>query len=178
MKTGISDYLTRWRHTHGYGVHSPLAYHIAKECLHPDTRYAMYADDFIDSIYDESDRQARHRAYLLVRLVNAMRPHCIWMPGADKRTEEAIKKSFHSTHIRRSSACPENADFIAIFDNTDIESAWKRLIGADSACLIYFSENPDVTLPAGDAPTLTMTGRQYSIFIRRKGMAPVSYTIL
>ncbi len=178
MKTGISDYLTRWRHTHGYGVHSPLAYRITKDCLHPDSRYAMYADDYIDSVYSESDFAARRMAYLLLRLVNIMLPSCIWMPGADRRIEEAIKKSFNSIHINRSSKCPKNADFIAIFNNTNLELAWNSLHQADSICLISFSGNQSLTSSVNNEPTLSIVGRRYSIFIKRKGMAPVSYSIL
>lgn len=178
MKTGFSDYIERWRHTLGYGVHSPLAFRIVKECLHPESRYAMYADDYIDSVYSYSDRTARRRAYLLVRLVNTLLPHSIWMPGADRRIEDAVRQSFRSIHISRARVCPKNADFIAVFDDTDTAAAWKLLAGCENACLISFAPRQSVIPEGADAPTLTICGRRYSVFLRRKGMAPVSYTVI
>lgn len=178
MKTGISDFIARWRHTLGYGVHSPLAYRIATECLHPDPRYAMYADDYIDSVYGESARTARQRAYFLARMMNVLLPKCVWMPGGDRRTIDALRKSFPSIAISRSAQCPKNADFIAIFDNNDIDAAWKKLDGCTQACMVAFTPNPALDAAGTEAPTLVMTGRHCGIFIRREGMEPVSYGVL
>lgn len=178
MKTGFSDFIIRWRHTLGYGVHSPLAYRIVKECVHPNPEYAMYADDYIDSVFGAGHREARVRAYMLVRLVNTLLPRSIWMPGGDRHTEDVVRRSFPSIHVSSSKTCPKNADFIAIFDNTDPQSAWEKMKDSGSACLVSFTGgNIPVSLDS-KAPTLILEGRSYSIFIRREGMEHVAYTIL
>lgn len=178
MKTGFSDFIIRWRHTLGYGVHSPLAYRIVKECVHPNPEYAMYADDYIDSVYGAGHRKARVRAYMLVRLVNTLLPRSIWMPGGDRHTEDAVRRSFPSIHISISGRCPKNADFIAIFDNTDPHSAWEKMKDSGNACLVSFTGGNIPVSLGSKAPTLILEGRSYSIFIRREGMEQVAYTIL
>jgi len=178
MKTGFSDFIIRWRHTLGYGVHSPLAYRIVKECVHPNPEYAMYADDYIDSVYGAGHRKARVRAYMLVRLVNTLMPRSIWMPGGDRHTENAIRRSFPSIPVSSSKTCPKNADFIAIFDNTDPQSAWEKMNDSIRACLVSFTGGSIPESSGAKAPTLILEGRSYSIFIRREGMEQVAYTIL
>lgn len=34
----------RWRHTRGYGVHSPFAYRLITEAIHPKHGYVYYAE--------------------------------------------------------------------------------------------------------------------------------------
>lgn len=42
---GLSRWYKRWRHGHGYGVHSPFAYRMVREVLRPPNSYAYYAEN-------------------------------------------------------------------------------------------------------------------------------------
>lgn len=43
-------WLKRWRHTRGFGVHSPFAYRIIRDGIRLDKEYAYYADEEIARI--------------------------------------------------------------------------------------------------------------------------------
>ena len=45
---GITDWYKRWRHGHGFGVHSPYAYRLVRDVLRPGRGYAYYAYADID----------------------------------------------------------------------------------------------------------------------------------
>ena len=74
--------IDRWRHTRGYGVHSPLAYRIVKECIRPDAAYGYYSDDIIDHELHDHPR-ARRQARLLVRLAAQLPSDSILAIGTD-----------------------------------------------------------------------------------------------
>ena len=46
----LTDRYKRWRHGHGYGVHSPYAYHIVREVLRPSDQVGYYAYTDIHSL--------------------------------------------------------------------------------------------------------------------------------
>lgn len=79
------DFINRWRHTHGYGVHSPLAFRIVKECIRPDAAYAYYADEVADHELHDHPR-ARRQARLLIRLQAQLPTDRLLATGADPRT--------------------------------------------------------------------------------------------
>ena len=45
----ISETYKRWRHTRGYGVHSPFAYSLVKEVVRPGRKYGHYGYEEIDN---------------------------------------------------------------------------------------------------------------------------------
>lgn len=83
--------IDRWRHTRGYGVHSPLAYRIVKECIRPDTAYGYYSDDIIDHELHDHPR-ARRQARLLVRLAAQLPSDSILAIGADPLLAEVSRQ--------------------------------------------------------------------------------------
>lgn len=40
----LTDRYKRWRHSRGFGVHSPFAYALVRNALHPSAGYAYYAE--------------------------------------------------------------------------------------------------------------------------------------
>ncbi|MDE7402964.1 MAG: hypothetical protein K2M87_06100 [Muribaculaceae bacterium] len=76
MKMG--EWYKRWRHTRGYGVHSPYAYQLVKDVIRPPRVYAYYG-------YEQTDNLARcgreiREARMLLRLVNSLRPVVVSLP--------------------------------------------------------------------------------------------------
>lgn len=74
----IFDSYLRWRHSKGFGVHSPFAYHIVTTAITPGRRYAYYGYAPIDTILettpakDFSFGKIRKDARLLLRLSVAL----------------------------------------------------------------------------------------------------------
>lgn len=69
----IRDFINRWRHSKGYGVHSPLGFRIVTECVRPPRGYAFYIDDVLDAKYSGMPDEKRF-ARISLRLENLIYP--------------------------------------------------------------------------------------------------------
>lgn len=172
---GIYEYINRWRHTRGYGVHSPLAYRIVKECIRPDERYGFYSDAYIDYEF-RKEGKVRQNARMLIRLINLLHPKRIWIPNCDKRIKTALGISFPNIHFTTHKDCPKDADMIVDFGDNDCGNLWKRFDGKSECSLVSFTKNRERT--AVDGPTLTLQAKDYSIMLRREGMDTICYSLL
>ncbi len=169
--TVLKEYIERWRHTHGYGVHSPLAYRIVKDCIHPDRKYALYSDAYLDFEYHE-DRKSLKNAKMTLRLINLLRPKRIWAPDADKRLCTALKMSFPKIQLATQKECPKNVDFI-VCHSGDYHSIWKKMdIQSECGMLVFGKEINDFK-----GATLILTSKTYTIMLRREGMDFVCYSV-
>lgn len=128
MKPRIFGLLTRWRHTLGYGVHSPLAFRIVKECIRPDDLYAFYADSRIDSTF-AADHQRRKSVRMLVRLVHQLHPQGVWIAERDKEVAGLLREIFPYVPVSTGGKCPEISDFIVNFGGKDTMSVWRGAAG-------------------------------------------------
>lgn len=172
MSGGIINRLRKWRHTKGYGVHSPLAYTIVKECLYPDPRYGLYSDSFIDFEFNE-DRKIRRDAKRLVRLINILKPEMVWMPGGDRRIAQALRISFPEMKLATQKTCPKGVDLIVEFRGNDTHAYWQSARGI----VCFGSDSGTERRDLKDA-TLKISGKDYCILIRREGMERTEYELL
>ena len=168
----LKDWIRRWRHTRGYGVHSPLGFRIVKECIRPDRRYGFYCDAYLDFEYHE-DRRGLRRARMIIRLLNLLRPKYVWMPGADKRIVTAIKMVMPKLRLTTHKECPKDTDFIISFDRKDIATLWNRIGALEECCMLVFG-NTD-WIPNG--VTLEIESKDFRILLRRPGMQKVKYEV-
>ena len=67
----ISEAYRRWRHSRGFGVHSPFAYRIVTEALYPRHGYAYYIEN--DARLSSADAAEGRRARALFRLIILLR---------------------------------------------------------------------------------------------------------
>ena len=165
------DYINRWRHTRGYGVHSPLAYRIVKDCIRPDVKYGFYSDAYLDFEYRD-DRNGLKNSKMIIRLVNLFSPKRIWVPGCDKRISTALKMSFPKIQLVTQKDYPKNVDFI-ICSNGDCQAMWNKMSALPECVMVAFGKELDV--PEG--ATLMICNKRFSIVIRRIGMGFVSYDV-
>ncbi len=183
MKSYFSDIITRWRHTLGYGVHSPLAFRIIKECVHPDSRYAYYADSAIDYMF-AGDRRLRSRLRMLVRLIANLKPRHIHMPDCDRRIADIIAAAFPAIKLTRHEKGAKNADFIVIFGDMDSASLWNSSDEGNELTLLEFHQGcvkPEDLSGAGSmkcGPTLIIACCDFTLRLRRHGMQRVEYKLL
>ena len=168
----IKEYIKRWRHAHGYGVHSPLAFSIVKECIRPDRRYGFYCDAYLDFEYHE-DRRGLRRARIIIRLLNLLRPNHVWMPDADKRIVTAIKMIMPKMRIATRNICPKDTDFIISFNRNDIAALWHKMDALEECGLLAFYSAEK--LP--QSTTLELHSKALRLFLRRTGMAKLTYEV-
>ena len=110
---GIFEGYRRWRHTRGYGVHSPFAFRLVTNVVHPgDYSWYGYAD--IDRTFpDTVDRKVRREARMLLRLVAELRPRAVFLPsGAHPSFHAAIHAADSAIRILRKPKQAAEADMI------------------------------------------------------------------
>lgn len=168
----IKNWIRRWRHTRGYGVHSPLAFRIVKDCIRPDQRYGLYCDAYLDFEY-HNDRRGLRQARLIIRLLNILRPSHVWMPDADKRIITAIKMIMPKIRVATRKECPKDTDFIIIFNRHDASECWKKMDGQEECVMLFFGKSDDIS----EGVTLEFESKDFHIFLRRPGMAKVKYDV-
>lgn len=168
----IKNYIMRWRHTRGYGVHSPLAFRIVKECIRPDIRYGFYCDAYLDFEY-HSDRLALRHARLIIRLLHLLRPSHVWMPAADKRIVTAIRMIMPKLRIATQKECPKDTDFIVSPDRKDIAALWHKMDALEECGMLAFG----LTEETPQGATLELESRDYRLLLRRPGMQKIKYEV-
>ena len=167
----IMNWIRRWRHTRGYGVHSPLAFRIVKECVRPDKRYGFYSDAYLDFEYHEDRKGLRH-AKLALRLINLLRPKRVWIPGGDRHLCTALKMSFPKIQFATNKECPKSVDFI-VCNSGEHQAMWKKMDGIEECGMLVFGKEPDKI----ERATLMLISGTFTIILRREGMDFVSYSI-
>lgn len=84
----IFDPYLRWRHSRGFGIHSPFAYHIVTTAVTPGRRYSYYGYTPIDIALETTPRGAysyrkiRKNARLLLRLIVALDAKRVIVPAS------------------------------------------------------------------------------------------------
>lgn len=74
----IEESYKRWRHSKGFGVHSPFAYNLVKMAINPASGYSYYGYHDIDTACSRLGKGAGYRriwqdARLLFRIANQLR---------------------------------------------------------------------------------------------------------
>lgn len=83
--TAFAKYLSRWRHGHGFGVHSPWAYRIITEVIGEQAKYYAYPE--IDALFGKRRKTARQ----VFRLLLHLQPGKVPVVG-DSRWQELVAK--------------------------------------------------------------------------------------
>lgn len=86
----------RWRHSKGYGIHSPFAYRFVTDVLNPKS-YGYYAYWNIDELLkgkENSDYRLIHRVKFIIRLAIFLNSKCI-LSQKNCREAEIAAKSLH-----------------------------------------------------------------------------------
>lgn len=143
---GIAAAYKRRRHTIGFGVHSPLAYRVVRDCVMQKDSYYAYAE--LDSLLDVSRPhrwRRRRRTRMLHRLAARLpRPTIALSGSVDAATAAAVSlalpharvaESSHSGHTLCVAAGslgdfePLDGNVLFAFDITsaDIELLWSRM---------------------------------------------------
>ena len=139
LLNSLTDRYKRWRHGHGYGVHSPYAYHIVREVLRPSDQVGYYA---YTDIHNLCRRYAGaipvSEAMLLYRILVELRPAKVAVAAGAKA--EIIERivALALPHSALSSAA--EADLWIVDGNESLEPDAK-----DRSVYFTHSSNPQLS---------------------------------
>lgn len=89
----LKERFGRWRMTHGYGIHSPLAFRIVSNVIRPRRNVVYYGEEKLETdAAIRCSRKEMNRARLLLRFVADRQPSFVWIsPGLKPLYREAIR---------------------------------------------------------------------------------------
>lgn len=177
---GVFERYRRWRHSRGYGVHSPFAYRLVERVIHPGP-YCYYGYGDIDETFPGSvDRRVRREARMLLRLVAELHPASIFLPtGIHPAYHAAVQAADSKIEIVRKPRLASTADMIctqADFIGLDTLRAHLAVPG-HSVALVNAPEGWDEALFEAVGEGMMMTGTRNLFVVAREGMQKISYTV-
>lgn len=172
----------RWRHTRGYGVHSPFAYMIVKEVIRPAEGYAYYGYVDIDNAIDDNSLPGTRRmARILLRLAARLGIQDAFLPH-DSRTSAfrcALKGACSGMRIVSALSALDSVRLICSTGEhvplADLEKALRtpgRIVAIRN-----MPEGWRDRLFDAISEGLMLYGRSNAIFFSRPGMQKVAYSV-
>lgn len=176
------SYLTRLRHSYGFGVHSPLAFRLVEDVLRPG-RYAWYGYHDIElALLRESDRPPRRyrraAARLLLRLASFCGVESVWIPSVTPSLRAALKAVYSRMAFLKGKMAP--ADMVALLQGGESPDTFARAVECARKVLLIFNPRP------GDAASLCscashgvlLAGRRYIIYLPSDTAQLMCYDII
>lgn len=175
----IGSWYRRWRHTRGFGVHSPLAFRLVETVV--KRHYGYYNYDALEAESNSSCaggvvqvHRLKSRALLLHRLASRFPAEQVRFVG---NVPEIFRKSIllagkakYSEYQHLTVAVePKKEDIIELKNALQVENEIVALFSATDENLLELIES----LTGGVA----LIGRDALIAVSRKDVAPVSYTV-
>ncbi|MDE6010907.1 MAG: hypothetical protein K2F87_05650 [Muribaculaceae bacterium] len=150
--SAIADIYRRWRHSRGFGVHSPFAYTLVTDALYPPHGYAYYLEN--DARLDSADPSESRQARALYRLAVTLRS------GTGARTDIYLWPE-----------APKCYRAALILAGANILASTRP-----DACAILPGGMEAVRIPTTGG-VLTLSGRHLTIIIPGREMADTRYTL-
>ena len=173
----------RWRHSKGFGVHSPYAYRFVVDVLRPGP-YALYSYDEIDPYLNKAeyhDYRLIKRVKFLLRLINFLKTERIVSSGQIREMELACKASgiplLLSSEI--SGAEKLKKGDLVVVDSRETSSVLPGKGIQEGVALFALSPNPEISklLETPIERGLLMKGKKRLLLIPRPEMAYLSYEV-
>lgn len=178
----ISEWYKRWRHTRGYGVHSPFAYMIVREVVRPGRDYGYYAYSEIDNAIGQiSFPHSRREARILLRLAARMGMRSAFLPNDNRTSPFRAALTGANSEMKITSAL-SSAPECSLICSTATYIPLETLLG--------FLTSPGRILAIRDIPDgwreklfdslgegLMLHGQRNIIIFSRPGMQKLAYTI-
>lgn len=181
----FADIYKRWRHTKGFGVHSPYAFQMLNSVVRPKHNIAYYGYHAIDiALLEKPASRQTHslqcEAELLLRLAVFTRAHHAVVDASPNEHLNAaltaayshmtLATQFHDNCDLLVADCSENPRKLSIIAKALAVGAAVLVKGADLKALDEVFRN----IKCG----LFFEGRKWSIIVPRKEMAPCRYTVI
>lgn len=146
---GIAEAYRRWRHTRGYGVHSPYAYSLLTEAV--TMPYAYYGYSRIDRLLRPSARQSltARRSRLALRLAAFLKPESICVTDQSARLlHTAVREGRPSARFYAPRAVGKAAFVVSPTGDADEEILAERV--REGAAILAFGISPEASRRIAD----------------------------
>ena len=148
--------LTRWRNSHGFGVHSPFGFKIAKGVVSPGNNYSYYAEPEIIALGKRDNLTALQIKHCvkLHRLVCALNIRTAYtevklnrcMQLAFSRADVAVKRKLVLPNSTATVITPDFAmQNLYIQEGNIPENITKEILSTPGNVLMVYSRNPITT---------------------------------
>lgn len=135
----------RWRHSRGYGVHSPLGFRVVRHVLRPASYVVYYGEERLEDIFPEAGFRELRQAKRLLRLVAELQPSYVWTSGkVPDILLEAVRLGGCVVRIYDGKTYPEQldgADMVILADNS-LKIPMLRKAMAPGKTVVGFNAKP------------------------------------
>lgn len=168
----------RWRHSHGYGVHSPFGYELVTRAVRPGP-YAWYGYADIDHALDSSlPGRIRFEARMLLRFLAIINPESIFLPhGTNRAYQAAVRAADSATRIVTSPRLAAQCRILCSYGDFIQLDTLREAIRQPGHCVFLKSAPPEwasslfESLPEG----LMFVGKHNVMVIHHPGMQKIAY---
>lgn len=168
----------RWRHTRGYGVHSPTAYTLVREVISQPYQFYGYAE--IEAALAGHKHAARLERFcrLVLRLCNHLHPRTVFCSKtAPEAVRTAIRCAVPDAVISADPSTPADLyiDTARILSPARI----RRLLEADGIALLLLAidDEADSIIRRNLLHGLLLRSARHALVLTRSSMPFVSYSV-
>ncbi len=188
--TLLANAYLRWRHSHGFGVHSPFAYNLVTMAVRPG-KYGYYGYELIDRVIltpgKRYDRDVRRDARLLLRLLVALGSRRLLIAAADPEPFRAaaegagigcVEMDRISAGTNPSECAPQEGD-CAVIRGESVSPDEIATLLKNGCAIMMTNPSPAMTdaLNSSISNGTIFTGTRIVLWIPRRDMALVSYSM-
>lgn len=176
--------LNRWRHSRGFGVHSPYAYRLVCDVVRPNPRYGYYGYHDVERAVLEarvgtsSESRFIRRACLLLRCVATLRPVSVWLPPSPPvGMTVAVEKGAGSRITEK----PEDCELMVMDDPSaqDVEAIIRHISVPGHSLLVFGTSGAGLAAELGKVMTdgLVLYGLSTLLAVNRPDMPLVIHAV-
>ena len=179
----VVERINRWRHTKGYGVHSPLAFRFLNEALRQPEEISYYGYECLYLLgKDNYSSSTLRRARMLLRIVSDLQPAFVWTsPEVSPLYTEAIRLAGGVIRVYDGALFPDEitkADLV-VLDGIVPESIGDVMKMEDKAIVCFNIGSEEVArLASGLRHGILFDGIDSCVVLLREGVSPMIYTVL
>lgn len=124
----------RWRASRGYGLHSPLAFRIAKNVLRPPSNTIYYGEERLENLAAKNNESKKllGKAKILLRLVAELQPAYVWTsPGLPPLMLEAVRLAGCVVRIYEGDLYPDDifkADLVVYYKAKPTKPVLRKIL--------------------------------------------------
>lgn len=180
--SSIAGAYKRWRHSRGFGVHSPFAYNLVTNAIRPGA-YSYYGYDLIDDILLDPNtptgRWQKRDARLLLRILVTLGCRHLWIAPPGQPVFHAAANGAGAECHNFSTEVPDGKDnFLLLWkDGCDTKAVESWL--AKGIPLMAINPSPEISALVGKMVKrgTVFSGTRITVAIPREEMALAEYSM-
>lgn len=175
---GVWDNYLRWRHSKGYGVHSPYAFRFVKDVINPG-RYGFYGYDELEDLYDINNvgrKVLLKDGKLIIRMVNFLKTgRILSYPSFQQWLDLTSKAANVDYKILGQTSAIEKGDLLVVFERLNTELL-KEAVSKTVPLVLFHPGSESRRLMENPIENgLLINGKNIMILVPRPEMNYVAY---